>query len=174
MNTILINDNHPATQNLLIQCLHTAGFDILSTGNGLVRVQLVQDTVSTLPENQPCNSQESIFPSTSRLREVFEFIELNYNQSISLKEVAQAVGYSSAYLTDLVRRMTGKTVNNWIIERRIAEAKRLLLETDHSIEQIAFTVGYQNLNHFYSQFRKYHNKTPKAWRETQPCSVAEN
>ena len=65
--------------------------------------------------------------------------------------------------------MTGKTVNNWIIERRMAEAKRLLLETENSIEQIAFEVGYQNLNHFYSQFRNHHNKTPRVWRQEQRC-----
>jgi AraC-like DNA-binding protein len=106
------------------------------------------------------------------LREVFEFIELNYHQNIRLKEVAQAVGYSSAYLTDLVRKLTGKTVNNWIIERRIAQASTLLLETEDSIEQIALDVGYQNINHFYCQFRDRYKNTPRAWREVQRCQVA--
>ncbi|MEB3278789.1 MAG: AraC family transcriptional regulator [Lyngbya sp.] len=128
---------------------------------------LAYEEFSTPTESQESNTPQSIFPSIPRLREIFEFIELNYHQSIKLKEVAQAVGYSSAYLTDLVRRLTGKTVNNWIVERRIAEARRLLLETDNSIEKIAFKIGYQNLNHFYSQFRNYHNKTPQAWRKRQ-------
>jgi AraC-like DNA-binding protein len=66
-----------------------------------------------------------------------------------------------------VRKLTGKTVNNWIIERRIAEARRLLLETEDSIEQMAFKIGYQNLNHFYAQFRNYHKNTPRAWRKGQ-------
>ena len=103
------------------------------------------------------------------MRVVFDFIELNYHQNIKSKEVAQTVGYSSAYLTDLVKRMTGKTVNEWIIERRVAQAKYLLLETDKSIESIAFEIGYQNLNHFYRQFRIYCCKTPRAWREEQRC-----
>ncbi|MGB3536365.1 MAG: AraC family transcriptional regulator [Microcoleaceae cyanobacterium] len=117
--------------------------------------------------SQASNTPRSIFPSIPRLGDIFEFIELNYHQSIKLKEVAQAVGYSSAYLTDLVRRLTGKTVNNWIIERRITEARRLLLETEYSVEQIAFKIGYQNLNHFYAQFRKYHKNTPRSWRKGQ-------
>lgn len=174
MDTILINNNCSETTIYLIQCLHTAGFHILNIENGLVQVDFKVDPVSQAPKNQQSKFQESIFPSIPRLRQVFEFIELNYHQGIGLKEVAQAVGYSSAYLTDLVRQMTGKTVNNWIIERRIAEARRFLLETDHSIEEIALKVGYQNLNHFYYQFRDYYNKTPRAWREAQRCLAAEN
>ncbi len=172
MTNILVNDEHPETKNLLIECLKTAGFKVIGTENGLVSVQLADEKFSTLSESKKSNTQKSIFPSITRLREVFEFIELNYHQNIKLKEVAQAVGYSSAYLTDLVRRLTGKTVNNWIIERRIVEASTLLLETNYSVEQIALDVGYQNINHFYCQFRNYYQNTPRAWREVQRCQVA--
>ena len=138
------------------------------TENGLVSIHLKQDKSSTNNESKKVNTtQDSIFPSIPRLRECFEFIEVNYHQSIRLKEVAQAVGYSSAYLTDLVRKLTGKTVNNWIIERRIAEASTLLLETNDSVDNIALKVGYQNINHFYCQFRDYYQNTPCAWRKVQ-------
>ena len=172
MTNILVSDEHPETKNILIKCLETAGFNIISTENGLVIVQLADEKLSTISESKQLNSPQSIFPSIPRLLEVFEFIELNYHQSIKLKEVAKAVGYSSAYLTDLVRKLTGKTVNNWIIERRITAASTLLLETDYSVEQIAFDVGYQNINHFYCQFRNYYHNTPRAWREVQRCQVA--
>ena len=136
MTNILVNDASPESQNLLMKCLETAGFEVIITENGLVNVQLAHQKFSTTTENKKSNTQKSIFPSIPRLREVFEFIELNYHQSIRLKEVAQAVGYSSAYLTDLVRRLTGKTVNNWIIERRITQASTLLLETNYSVDEI--------------------------------------
>ena len=106
-----------------------------------------------------------IFPQVPQLRGVFDFIEANYHQPITLSSVAQAVGYSPAYLTDLVRRHTGQTVNRWIVERRMAAACSLLLETDSSVEQIATAVGYQNTGHFFRQFRQYHNTTPSAWRK---------
>ncbi|MDJ0717453.1 MAG: helix-turn-helix transcriptional regulator, partial [Prochloraceae cyanobacterium] len=102
------------TKNLLIKCLETAGFAIISTEKNLVKIFFKQEQLSSIKESKKSNERESIFPSNRRLREVFEFIELNYHQSITLKEVAQAVGYSSAYLTTLVRKLTGKTVNNWI------------------------------------------------------------
>lgn len=130
--------------------------------------------MSTTELSTKSNTQASIFPSISRLCEVFEFIELNYHQPISLKEVAQSVGYSAAYLTDLVRRLTGKTVNDWIIERRIAQASILLLSTNNSVNQIALQVGYQNINHFYCQFRNYHSTTPRTWREAQRCNLSQH
>ncbi|AVH71101.1 helix-turn-helix domain-containing protein [Nostoc sp. 'Lobaria pulmonaria (5183) cyanobiont'] len=172
MTNILVSDAETKTKNLLMQCLSTAGFEVSITENGLVNVQLAHEKFSTITESKKSNTQESIFPSIPRLREVFEFIEVNYHQSIRLKEVAQAVGYSSAYLTDLVRRLTGKTVNNWIIERRIAAASTLLLETNESVYEIALKVGYQNINHFYCQFRNYYKNTPRAWREAQRCQAA--
>ncbi|KYC43834.1 AraC family transcriptional regulator [Scytonema hofmannii PCC 7110] len=175
MLNILPIDADNKTRNLLMECLETAGFEVVSIENDLVVVQLAQEKLSTNEENIKSNTlRTSIFPSIPRLHEVFEFIELNYHQPINLKEVAQAVGYSSAYLTDLVRRLTGKTVNNWIIERRIVQACNLLLETNYSVNQIALEVGYQNTNHFYCQFRARHQNTPHAWREAQRCKLDRN
>ena len=98
------------------------------------------------------------------LIEVFRFIEANYQQPIALCDVSQAVGYSPAYLTNLTRRHTGQTVQRWIIERRMAAARSLLLETNEVVEQIATKVGYNHVVHFFRQFRQLHGTTPQAWR----------
>jgi AraC family transcriptional regulator len=172
MINIFIIDEYHETKNILIKCLLAGGFDIISTENGFISIKLVHDKFPSTTVSSKSNIQNSIFPSIPRLHKVFEFIELNYHQKISLKEVAQAVGYSSAYLTDLVRHLTRKTVNDWIVERRIVEASILLLETDDSVEKIALKVGYQNMNHFYCQFRCYHKNTPCAWRKMQRSKVA--
>lgn len=110
--------------------------------------------------------EKFLLQSQPLLNNVFHFIETNYQQSISLREVAEAVGRSPAYLTDLVRRETGKTVLSWIIERRMAEARRLLVETNHSVEQIAEVVGYFDRRHFSRQFLRLHSTTPQTWRRT--------
>ncbi|KST62209.1 helix-turn-helix domain-containing protein [Mastigocoleus testarum] len=167
MDKVLLINDKSESKSLLIKSLEAAGFEIISVENGLISVDLPQDKLIPTEESKNSHTLNSIFPSIPRLYEVFEFIELNYHQPIKLKEVAQAVGYSSAYLTDLVRRMTGKTVNDWIVERRIVEARRLLLETEDSIEKIAVKVGYKNLNHFYCQFRDFYHKTPGSWRKQQ-------
>ena len=103
-------------------------------------------------------------PARPILSKVFNFIEKNYQSQISLREVAEEVGRSPAYLTDLVRRKTGKTVLNWITERRMAEARKLLLETNRSIEQITEAVGYFDRRHFSRLFLRFHKSTPHTWR----------
>lgn len=103
-------------------------------------------------------------PPRPLLSKAFSFIEENYQNQISLREVAKEVGLSSAYLTDLIRRKTGKTVLTWITERRMAEARKLLLETNQSIEQITEAVGYFDRRHFSRLFLRFHKSTPHAWR----------
>ncbi len=140
---------------------------LYATQGKQVEVSSTADTVkSTVPQ--------SIFPECPQLKEVFDFIEANYCQSITLCDVAQAVGYSSAYLTSLVRRLTGQTVNRWIVERRLAQARFLLQQTDQSIEAIAEAVGYLSIGHFFRQFRQYQETTPQAWRTAQRLQVSSN
>jgi len=126
----------------------------------------VASEVSASPSGTRSERETDLFfPSLPEYSEVFEFIETNFNRGITLCDVAKAVGYSPAYLTNKVKRETGRTVNRWIIERRMAEALFLLGSTNQSVEQIATTVGYQNTCYFFRQFRQYKETTPQAWRE---------
>jgi AraC-like DNA-binding protein len=110
--------------------------------------------------------------SPTLLQKVFDYIKFNYARQISLCDVAKVVGRSPAYLTDLVRRETGKTILNWIIEYRLTEAQFLLLSTNQSIRHIAESVGYLDTGHFIRQFQRIYGMTPQAWRQTQHCSIA--
>ncbi|MGL5804077.1 MAG: response regulator transcription factor [Xenococcaceae cyanobacterium] len=123
--------------------------------------------IKILEEENTKKESSSIFPSNPELKEIFEFIEAHYHESISLRDVAVAVGYSSGYLTRSVKKQTGKPINSWIVERRMAEAESMLKNSNCSIEKIAETIGYQNINHFFRQFRQYHNTTPQGWRNAQ-------
>jgi len=114
---------------------------------------------------------QSLFPACPQLKDVFHFIEANYHQPIGLSAVAKAVGYSPAYLTNLVRCQTGQTVNRWIVDRRMAAARSLLLESDQSVEQIATAVGYQNVGHFFRQFHQLYGMAPKAWKKSNSSYV---
>lgn len=107
------------------------------------------------------------FPEHPQLRKIFAFVEANYFQPTGLNEIAQAFGYSPSYLTSLVRRLTGQTVYQWIVQRRMFQARRLLLETDRTVRQVAETVGYVDTGHFIKHFRQLHQQSPKAWRDTK-------
>jgi AraC-like DNA-binding protein len=123
--------------------------------------------LDSVPHINTDSLEESILPNVPHLEGVFRFIEENYARSISLKDVASAMGYCPSYLTDLVHRCTGQTVNYWIIKRRIVLACSLLKKTDLTINQIAADTGYQNEGHFFRQFRQHCGTTPLAWRKSQ-------
>ena len=95
---------------------------------------------------------------------VFGFIEERYGEPISLKDVARAVGLSAGHLTTVVGRKTGRTVLEWITERRMSEARRILVETDLSVEEVGRRVGYADAGYFTRTFRRRHGATPLAWR----------
>ena len=98
------------------------------------------------------------------LAEVFGFVEEHYHERVSLKDVAQAVSLSPGHLTTVVRRKTGRTVGEWIAERRMVEARRLLVETDLSVEEVGRRVGYGEAGYFVRSFRRAHGATPLGWR----------
>ena len=95
---------------------------------------------------------------------VFGFIEEHYGERISLREVARAVRLTPGHLTTIVGRKTGRTVLEWITERRMAEARRLLVETDLPAEEVGQRVGYPDAGYFARTFRRAHDVTPLGWR----------
>jgi AraC-like DNA-binding protein len=98
------------------------------------------------------------------LADVFAFIEAHYGEPISLKDVAWAVSLTPGHLTTVVRRKTGRTVQEWIAERRMVAARRLLVETDLSVDEVGQRVGYGTAGYFVRSFRRAHGTTPLAWR----------
>jgi AraC-like DNA-binding protein len=89
----------------------------------------------------------------SLLADVFEVIDDRYADRLSTADVAGAVGLTPGYLTTLVRQRTGRTVLDWITERRMAAARALLLSTDLSAQAIAGRVGYDDPTYFSRRFR---------------------
>lgn len=126
--------------------------------------ELYADGESRPQEPFPTPPSANIFPADPRLANVFCFIEAHYRQPISLNDVAQDAGYSPAYLTSLVQSYTGRTVKQWIIERRMAEAKTLLANTTDSIREVAEASGYSDAGYFTRQFRQLHGVSPQNWR----------
>jgi AraC-like DNA-binding protein len=101
------------------------------------------------------------------LADVFAFIEDRYAEPISLRDVARAVSVSPGHLTTVVRRKTGRTVQRWITERRMSEARHLLAQTELTVEGVASRVGYRDAGYFIKHFRRSHAVTPLAWRRAE-------
>lgn len=94
------------------------------------------------------------------LAEVFAYIEAHYREPISLKDIASKLGLTPGHLTTIVRRKTGRTVQNWIIERRMAAARQMLVETDHTVAEVGRSVGYGDPVYFSRTFRQTNGTTP--------------
>jgi len=102
------------------------------------------------------------------LAEVFAVIERCHAGPLSLRDVAREVGMTPGHLTTIVRRRTGRTVVEWIIERRMAESRRLLADTELSIQEVARRVGIPDPGYFSRLFRRTHGTSPRSWRGL-PC-----
>ena len=95
---------------------------------------------------------------------VYSFVENNYSAPISLRDVADAVGYSASHLTDTFRRCTGTPVTAWIIERRIRAAATLLREAGTDVVTAYESAGFRDLGYFTRQFVRHVGMTPARYR----------
>ncbi|MGE0842223.1 AraC family transcriptional regulator [Pseudonocardia sp.] len=98
------------------------------------------------------------------LAAVLDVVETRFHEPISLRDVASAVGLTPGHVTTVVGRRTGRTVQQWITERRMREARRLLAGSDLTIAEIGSRVGYRETGYFVRRFRAEHGVPPAAWR----------
>jgi AraC family transcriptional activator of pobA len=98
------------------------------------------------------------------VHDIADAIDALYREGMTVERVARRVGRSPRQLRRLVHDVTGNTVMHWVEQRRMAEARRLLLETDATIEAIGREAGYADPGYFRRQFRRTHAITPQAWR----------
>ena len=98
------------------------------------------------------------------LAEVFTVIDRRLGEPLSLRDVANELGITAGHLTTVVRRRTGRTVQEWIIERRMAEARNLLSDTELPVGEIARRVGMSDPGYFSRLFRRTHGASPRQWR----------
>ncbi|WFE24754.1 helix-turn-helix transcriptional regulator [Solwaraspora sp. WMMD937] len=86
------------------------------------------------------------------------------DEPISLADVAAELALTAGHLTTVVRRRTGRTVQQWIAQRRMQQARTLLAETALTVAAISRRVGYPDISYFIKRFRSEHSVTPAQWR----------
>ncbi|GAB3006019.1 helix-turn-helix transcriptional regulator [Mycobacterium bourgelatii] len=101
------------------------------------------------------------------LADVFAVIDRRLGERLSLRDVARDLGVTPGHLTTVVRRRTGRTVGDWIIERRMAEARGLLAATDLPVAEVASRVGIADPGYFSRLFSRTHGLSPRQWRIRQ-------
>ncbi len=103
----------------------------------------------------------------TRMNQVMQFLLENRFQAISLDQAAEKANLSKEAFCRFFKLRTGKTFTQYLRQLRIAEAQKLLAETDLGIAEIAFQVGFENLSYFNRSFKKHNMQSPRAFRLRQ-------
>lgn len=98
------------------------------------------------------------------MAKAMDYIDENLDERIHLEEIASEVNISPFHFCRKFKESTGMTLTNFVAHRRIELVKEALLETDRSITDIAFDVGFQSLSQFNRSFQKIVGKSPTAFR----------
>lgn len=94
-----------------------------------------------------------------------EFIDINYTQPLTLKKMADHFNISPYYFAHLFKNCFSTSPIRYMIERRMGEATRLLVQTEMKVWEIAKVTGYDNPNYFSIQFTKLVGLSPTQYRE---------
>ena len=89
-----------------------------------------------------------------------------------IQEYAGALNLHPNYLNTVIKTKTGKPVGTWITEKTIAEAKSLLSNSDISIKEIAWRLGFVESPHFSNYFKKHTNISPVIYRKEHHLSAS--
>jgi AraC-like DNA-binding protein len=98
------------------------------------------------------------------VRKAMAYVQQSYQEPLSRHDIARHVGMSDDYLTYCFRQELGMTPIAYLNRYRIAQAKRLLKESDGPITQIALDVGFSDSGYFSRVFRKEAGISPEVYR----------
>ena len=104
-------------------------------------------------------------PRQMLIQTVLDFIEQNYQNNLTLNEVANKVYLSPSYLSSLIASETGKKFIDILNETRILKSLELLKDPQKKIAEIAHSVGFKEAQYFSITFKKYMDITPRDYRE---------
>ncbi len=104
--------------------------------------------------------------SASAVQKITEYIQLHYMEEIKNSALAELVGYHEYYLNRCFVQYTSMSMHKYVLNLRIAEGKRLLLNTDLSVANIAVQVGFNSAAHFSAYFKKETDASPLEYRSS--------
>lgn len=102
---------------------------------------------------------------SSAIRRAVEYIRINLNQDLSLDSISGSLNLNSYELSRQFKKETGKNITEYINNRRINEAIYILENENISITDVAFTVGFNDVNYFTKVFKKLKGVTPSEYRK---------
>lgn len=99
------------------------------------------------------------------IKEAINFIEQNFQNDISIEEIAEVCGINRSYLGKIFKKSVGKSPQEFLMNYRMVKATELLKLTDLSIADIGKAVSYENQLHFSRAFKTILGISPRHWRK---------
>lgn len=99
-----------------------------------------------------------------KLDDIFSYVEANYQEVLTLQDIAAVSGYSSFYFTKFFKKNTGKTFLSFLNDYRIDKAKWLLINSDLPVSEIITQTGFESDKTFYRLFKRSMEMAPLEYR----------
>lgn len=111
-------------------------------------------------------AQSNIDYSNHIVKATKDYLEQHYAEDISLEDVAEQVNISPQYFSKLIKKSTGFNFIDWLSMLRVKKAKELLTNSDLTVKEVCFMVGYKDPNYFSRIFKKRIGITPSEYIKT--------
>lgn len=98
------------------------------------------------------------------IQEAIHYMEQNFQNYISIEEIAEVCGINRSYLGKIFRNSVGRSPQEFLMNYRMVKATELLKLTTRSIADIGNAVGYSNPLHFSRAFKNVYGVSPREWR----------
>lgn len=96
--------------------------------------------------------------------EIARYLENNVYSNVSINEICDEFGYSKCHICKIFKSAADTTIVDYYNNLKINEAKRLLLETNTTVEEISALLLYDSPQYFSKVFKRYTNMTPSHFR----------
>ena len=104
------------------------------------------------------------------IKEAIHFIEQNFQNHITVEEIASVCGINRSYFGKIFRKSIGRSPQEFLMNYRMVKATELLKLTSLSIAEIGSAVGYENQLHFSRAFKTIYGVSPREWRNQHSSS----
>ena len=99
------------------------------------------------------------------VRQALNILENRFCDNIGLNEIAKELSIHPSYLSRLIKAETGNSFSAYVMHLRMNHAKKLLISTDISIDEIGYQCGFTSASHFIRLFHQYEKITPRQYRQ---------
>ena len=157
----LITPEHPAyvsLQKLFNQI--TSLYDETIIGYELALKALFLQAVFLLLQYSEKKSVSETGTSSDKLKQVLDYIELHYEESISVSELARLCYFSDSHFMRFFKKHMNMTCVEYLNNLRLEKAVELFEQGNSSILDVSLSVGFHNLSYFHRAFKKKYNMTP--------------